>query len=478
MTKKTIFLWGMFLMFFGIANINAQVRIGSEILPNPVAVLDLNHSNNEDVGAKGGLLLPRVRLKSYTDITVFREAPARGLMVYNVNKMEYDRPGKGVYYYDGTKWVPVSENNELDFTVTSDTKRVWLGRKGELRKTLKAEVTPNMPPDDWQDSTSYVWIVSTAGDNPVTIKTIATVRPELTLDIDVLREDDGLSQADVNLLSSGGLHAAYNIALTVKYRWIEKTQDIAILAIGSGAWVGEKRWLKVANTNLGAEEIPLENQLTLDYNEESWETVGHLYQWGSAFYRSVRTKVSSKTMDPLTELTTVPTNGQPLRDDVNMDVFVKAHATTGDWRTWYPSGYSSANVPSAWRWSVNAGEGETPDPCRKTLGGEWRVPTAADWDNIAMYNTVEMFTSSHRGITVSPEPGKIAWFLPETQLFSDMGDNIFPYPDPDGMLLGYWFDDADNVKGVALYKEGDMESLPTVVSKERAYGLNIRCVAN
>ncbi|MDR2691203.1 MAG: hypothetical protein LBB73_02740 [Dysgonamonadaceae bacterium] len=477
MTKKTIFLWGLFLMFFGIANINAQVRIGGESLPDSVAVLDLNRSDNEAVEATGGLLLPRVRLKSYTDSTVFGQRPARGLMVYNVNGTDFDRPVKGAYYYDGTKWVSVSLNNEVEFAITSNLKRIWLGRNGELMHKMEATVVPNVSVD-WAD-VSYKWTITTTDYKPVTVDVFDSEGPDLTVDIDIL--DKVLSQSDRDQIELANFYASYLVSLTVKYRWSEKTQEIATLSIGPGAWVGERRWLKIASTNLGVEEvIPIGEQLTLVHNEESPETVGYLYQWGSAFHRTSRIKAQSRIQEALVESTINPVNGQPLIADLN--VFIKA-GQSGDWRTWYPEGYSNNNVPLAWRWNVNAGSGETPDPCRKELGGKWRVPTVSDWENIPANNIVTMISSNHRGITISPlqeEPDKIAVFLPETQLFSPSGDVKSTYPEQGNMSFGYWLDDpgSEAAKSAALYKDGAATGLPTVVEKERAHGFNIRCVAD
>jgi hypothetical protein len=105
--KKTIFLTGLFLMIIGVANIDAQVRIGSEEAPDVSAVLDLNPNNTDN--AQGGLLLPRVRLHNLTHKVFGIDVPiARGLMVYHMDSSTGLK--EGVYVYTGTEWRLISED--------------------------------------------------------------------------------------------------------------------------------------------------------------------------------------------------------------------------------------------------------------------------------------------------------------------------------------------------------------------------------
>ncbi|MDR2691421.1 MAG: hypothetical protein LBB73_03875, partial [Dysgonamonadaceae bacterium] len=177
MMKKTVFLFGLFLMIYGTVNVKAQIRIGGEALPDASAVLDLNL--NDTAMATGGLLLPRVSLASNMDNTTFGYPLKRGLMVYNVNDDDFDRPKEGVYCYDGAKWVFAGEDNSVKFTMTSETKQVWLGRQGEFKKTLKATVISK--PDVDPANVAYEW---TVGDS-----VIQTLRPELSLNVGILSPD-------------------------------------------------------------------------------------------------------------------------------------------------------------------------------------------------------------------------------------------------------------------------------------------------
>ena len=109
--RKTIFLFFLSLSVYGVVNVKAQVRIGNDSAPHPAAVLDLNPCNTAD--AKGGFLLPRVRLYSVEDTGVFGAGvtPERGLVVYNRNEdNDIDRPEEGVYCYNGEEWILISGN--------------------------------------------------------------------------------------------------------------------------------------------------------------------------------------------------------------------------------------------------------------------------------------------------------------------------------------------------------------------------------
>ena len=93
----------MFLLFLclGIANVNAQVRIGGNAAPQGAAVLDLNADNTATPATnKGALALPRVRLDT-TNMQLNGTTPITGMLVWNTNTSL----GTGIYYWSGTAWV-------------------------------------------------------------------------------------------------------------------------------------------------------------------------------------------------------------------------------------------------------------------------------------------------------------------------------------------------------------------------------------
>ena len=90
----------LLLMMLGIANMEAQMRVGGNTAPDENAILDLN-SNNIDDGSKG-LLLPRVALISTTNANPLT-VHVKGMYVYNTATVNDVFPG--AYYNDGTKWV-------------------------------------------------------------------------------------------------------------------------------------------------------------------------------------------------------------------------------------------------------------------------------------------------------------------------------------------------------------------------------------
>jgi len=94
----------LLLMGLGAASVSAQVRIGGDAVPNPAVVLDLNKTDTANYGTKT-LALPRVNLTSTTD-KLGNSALLAGMLVYNTNTTL----GAGIYFWDGSKWIPVPDS--------------------------------------------------------------------------------------------------------------------------------------------------------------------------------------------------------------------------------------------------------------------------------------------------------------------------------------------------------------------------------
>jgi hypothetical protein len=112
MKMKKMFFLMLLLTVVGTASMNAQVLIGSNTTnePTPGAVLDLN---NTSAGYIGGLLLPKVELTDFTDITVNivaadgHEADLKGLIVYNTAAGT-----EGIFVWNGSdKWEAIWMKN-------------------------------------------------------------------------------------------------------------------------------------------------------------------------------------------------------------------------------------------------------------------------------------------------------------------------------------------------------------------------------
>ena len=90
----------LLLMVQSVVGVQAQMRVGGNVVPNQNAVLDLN-VNDTEIGVRG-LLLPRVALVSTTSPLPLTEHVA-GMQVFNTATSNDVTPG--VYYNDGTRWV-------------------------------------------------------------------------------------------------------------------------------------------------------------------------------------------------------------------------------------------------------------------------------------------------------------------------------------------------------------------------------------
>lgn len=114
----------------------SQVGIGTTN-PDSSSILDLRSSNS-------GLLIPRVNLKSTTDITTIPH-PADALLVYNLSTISDIVPG---FYYWDTKWKKMSSNSgttddtnwKLDGNTLSSVNE-FLGSKNYFPLNLKVNNT-------------------------------------------------------------------------------------------------------------------------------------------------------------------------------------------------------------------------------------------------------------------------------------------------------------------------------------------------
>jgi hypothetical protein len=110
------------MLFFLCINtaIRAQVTIGSVVEPLPGSLLDVKENSNDSDNTTKGMMLPRVRLSDLNNLYPMFGSPGSpnseyaskkneldrkhtGLIVYNTN--ESGNLKKGLYYWDGTKWI-------------------------------------------------------------------------------------------------------------------------------------------------------------------------------------------------------------------------------------------------------------------------------------------------------------------------------------------------------------------------------------
>jgi len=116
----------LLLMVLGAASVKAQVRIGGNGAPQGAAVLDLNADDTATPAAnKGALALPRVSLAS-TTAQLNGATPITGMLVYNTNATL----GVGIYFYNGSNWVPIDGDGVIGNEVTNATSGGGLVRAG------------------------------------------------------------------------------------------------------------------------------------------------------------------------------------------------------------------------------------------------------------------------------------------------------------------------------------------------------------
>lgn len=396
--RKVFFLFLLSLSVCVAVNIKAQVRIGGDNAPHLSAVLDLNPSDTAD--AKGGVLLPRVRLDSVEDSAVFGATVTleRGLVVYNLNGNEAGRPPEGVYCYDGEEWLLIGgagakdEGGELDyqgpgFLISTTPKVLWLGRDGEL-----GEQWDVIMPDLSGYAVKYVWyFVDTVTQQEVT-SYVVTNRPALQIPIG--QQDE---------IKRGKVYRLFCAVRVGKNNYETERVDAGKVVYGTGAWIGQEEWLNVANANVGGDQsLTLQQQLSEDHmSAYNRKVMGDRFQWGRspdgheiAGSESLNEIVPVSMLDPIT--------GQA--KDKYIGKFITADGG-GDWRL-YPTGMPTNELRKNWYWRTMEEPDTGVDPCSPAMGtisGEWFVMTRSQWNLIRENNRLAwLSTVNVRGVAVYP----------------------------------------------------------------------------
>jgi hypothetical protein len=119
--RKKLTLAMLFFLCINTA-IRAQVTIGSVVEPLPGSLLDVKENSNDSDNTTKGIMLPRVRLSDLNNLYPMFGSPGSpnseytskkneldrkhtGLIVYNTNESAANNLKKGLYYWDGTKWI-------------------------------------------------------------------------------------------------------------------------------------------------------------------------------------------------------------------------------------------------------------------------------------------------------------------------------------------------------------------------------------
>jgi hypothetical protein len=173
--KNNITIQFIFLSLFFTAPLYAQVTIGSQTAPERAALLQIKeYEATPGTGAKTadkGILLPRVKLKSLSDITVItgdslKAADLTGLLVYNVNPAGME---VGFYAWSGQDWgiLEIISEEEGSYTkkalvsastlTDSNTPTVTLGRfTFRFSPNKEAQIKMNSQPSNTETTGFHI----------------------------------------------------------------------------------------------------------------------------------------------------------------------------------------------------------------------------------------------------------------------------------------------------------------------------------
>jgi uncharacterized protein (TIGR02145 family) len=236
----------------GTASVNAQVLIGSASKdPHAGSILDLASGGQNNLG----LLLPNVALTNDASAFVLgnsvddaQKAAARGMVVYNT---VYVPDGRGLYVWDGSKWLPMA------------TERVALVTSFEVYpKDDPATIVAGTTKDFWVEGfepadaayKEVTWEITSGGNKArITAQTATTCAVQ------------GIAAGDATLTVSGkDGNVSYEINITVEPLTVKSfVLDRTLLAISDEGQTGTI----TAKNFIGADDQPFEGA------EVSWAIV-------------------------------------------------------------------------------------------------------------------------------------------------------------------------------------------------------------
>jgi hypothetical protein len=402
------------------------------------------------------------------------------MMVYN--KTIGGELNEGVYYSNGVRWFPVVS----DITVNSGTEPpiiflrqpgfAWLGVEGNYEDTLAFELA-----DVDKSGFTYQWYSR----NPETLASSSV--ENATSDTLFVKKDDW------GITDEGKVYQFYCVVISGSKYGISGTGRVVY---GAGVRLANGGWIKMANANLGAvQNKSLDEQLTYQpsaltsgaANDKAYDPTvyGDWYQWGRQKdgHENRKTPANqtynglSSTTDGLAT-TYLDDAGQVLDTYTTAyGKFIQRNAGTFDWRQ-YPGGDNTDVSPAnAWTWGTPVNGITELDPCKSELGGSWRVPTQAEWAQIASNNTWVWHDGGADGTSgYQLKPGgttkPTSLFLPAAGYRSRIG-GVQTYV---GSLGRYWSSTSTSANSYILtLTSGSITATSTIA---RTDGFPVRCVAD
>jgi uncharacterized protein (TIGR02145 family) len=404
-------------------------------------------------------------------------------MVYN--KTNGGELNEGIYYNNGEKWFPVISDENVTPATSSPViflrqpGFLWLGTDGELTDTLGFELAA-------VDRTgfTYQWYKR----DPETL--LSTAIEGATRDTLLIGSSD---RAIYGITEAGKVYQFYCVVVSGSQYGISGTGRVVY---GTGARLANGGWIKVAPANLGAVQTkPLADQIAYEpsaiasgVNDKDYDftVYGDWYQWGRKKDGHENRKVlASNTIstylnDATGGVETSKLNdedGQIKDEDALYGKFIQRNAGTYDWRQYPETTENSATAPAhAWTWGDLVNGITDLDPCRSELGATWRVPTQAEWAQIASNNTWIWQDGGENGTSgYQIKPGgankPTALFLPAAGYRSRISGAQYDV----GSVGGYWSSAVTSTNSYNLYFTSG--SVNAVHASSRASGYTVRCVS-
>jgi hypothetical protein len=299
--------------------------------------------------------------------------------------------------------------------------------------------------------------------------------------------------ASYGITEAGKVYQFYCVVVSGSQYGISGTGRVVY---GTGARLANGGWIKVANANLGAEQddLSLADQIAYEpsatasgVNDKAYDPTvyGDWYEWGRKADGHQKRKMLAVGTANTYLSTTSGVEISKLNDEdgqiKNSETalygkFIQRNAGTYDWRQYPETAANSATAPAhAWTWGDPVNGITDLDPCWSELGATWRVPTQAEWVQIASNNTWvwQDNGAGTPGYLIKPGGANkpTALFLPAAGYRNRTGGAQTSV----GSIGYYWSSAVTGTSSYGLYFTSG--SISAVYTPSRAHGLTVRCVS-
>jgi len=481
MRKVLFFMFLLFLIGLGTANLNAQVSIGADQEPNKFSLLDLVSTS-----IKKGIHLPRLTTVERDALVSAASAAgdktdAKGLAIFNTTTNCYD-------VWNGTQWLSLCDFADVAPVITVQPRAFnWKEVVGAGNMEGIGGSLPTISITATGSGLTYQWYEIPKNSNAAPVLVAGATAAAYT-----------------PVLTALGMRSYYCVVSNASG---SIQSDVAKVAVGCGAFATDGTWRTFMCYNLGATQTTISGQLSYANNlylsgalgttpataaQGDSAVFGNLYQWGRIAdghqkRNSLNSVVNGPAPGTYTDFDGAWAAGgseQVRSDSVRFyGRFITNPSTPYNWNR-NPSG---RNV---WLWRTYRYTNN--DPCGQVSGANWRMPTQTEWGDIfrggqgsgapgtanantwvwrAPGTTTNLAYGTAGGYEIKPDGVTTTLFLPAAGSRNDSNGQLYS----SGVNGNYW--SATTYGEFSFYLRINSSLVRPAYYYSLANGFSVRCVA-